>query len=135
MCLVVFFSELAQKNQAEREAKRALHEAGVAKKKEIIAHSIAIKSERQVDSIPPNFSLEHFGFCLETFESIRRWSTSRWKRIERERRQDIQHLLVLSSIFVNIDLKRQAEAPEKEAKDKHQKLWDGLLELLDCEHR
>jgi len=40
---------LAQKNHAEREAKRGLHEAGVAKKKEIIAGSIAIKSERQVN--------------------------------------------------------------------------------------
>ncbi|CAF3677316.1 unnamed protein product [Adineta steineri] len=39
--------ELAQKTQAEREAQRVLHEAGVAKKKEIISKSIAIKSERQ----------------------------------------------------------------------------------------
>ncbi len=40
---------MAQKTQAEREAKRQLHEAGVAKKKEIISKSIAIKSERQVN--------------------------------------------------------------------------------------
>ncbi len=39
---------MAQKTQTEREARRTLHEAGVAKKKEIIAKSIAIKSERQV---------------------------------------------------------------------------------------
>ncbi|CAF1214276.1 unnamed protein product [Rotaria sp. Silwood1] len=39
--------ELAQKVQAGREAKRALHEAGVAKKKQIIASTIANKSERQ----------------------------------------------------------------------------------------
>ena len=39
---------MAQKTQVEREAKRVLHEAGVAKKNEIIAKSIAIKSERQV---------------------------------------------------------------------------------------
>ncbi len=45
------FSELAQKTQAERDAKRVLHEAGVAKKKEIIAKSIAIKSEQQVNLI------------------------------------------------------------------------------------
>jgi hypothetical protein len=42
---------LAQKTQVEREANRALHEAGVAKKKEIIARSIAIKSEREVSLI------------------------------------------------------------------------------------
>jgi hypothetical protein len=42
---------LAQKTQAEREAQRVLHEAGVAKKKEIIAKSIAIKSEQQVNLI------------------------------------------------------------------------------------
>lgn len=41
-------SELAQRGRAEREAKRALHEAGVAKKKEIVTRSIVIKSERQV---------------------------------------------------------------------------------------
>lgn len=46
--LLLLFSELAQKTRAEREAKRALHEAGVAKKKEIIANAVAIKSERQV---------------------------------------------------------------------------------------
>lgn len=40
-------SELAQKGRAEREAKRALHEAGVTKKKEIMAQSIVIKAERQ----------------------------------------------------------------------------------------
>ncbi|CAF0910911.1 unnamed protein product [Rotaria sp. Silwood1] len=39
--------ELAQKVQAGREAKRALHEAGVAKKKQIMASTIANKSERQ----------------------------------------------------------------------------------------
>jgi hypothetical protein len=39
---------LAQKTEAERAAKRALHEVGVVKKREIIAKSIAIKSERQV---------------------------------------------------------------------------------------
>jgi hypothetical protein len=44
------FSELAQKTNAEREAKRLLHEAGVAKKKEIIEKSVAIKSDRQVNS-------------------------------------------------------------------------------------
>ncbi len=43
------FSELAQKTRAEREAKRALHAAGVAKKKEIISNSVAIKSDRQVN--------------------------------------------------------------------------------------
>ena len=43
------FSELAQKTNAEREAKRLLHEAGVAKKKEIIEKSVAIKSDRQVN--------------------------------------------------------------------------------------
>ncbi|CAF0901189.1 unnamed protein product [Adineta ricciae] len=75
--------ELAQRNQAEREAKRALHEAGVAKKKEIIAHSIAIKSERQ----------------------------KRLKELENE-------------VQVAEKLKHQAEAPEKEAKDKYQKLWE-----------
>ncbi len=42
---------MAQKTQAERDAKRVLHEAGVAKKKEIIAKSIAIKSEQQVNLI------------------------------------------------------------------------------------
>jgi hypothetical protein len=42
------FSELAQKTQAEREARRALHEAGVAKKKEIIANLVVIKSDRRV---------------------------------------------------------------------------------------
>ena len=46
--LLVFLSELAQKNRAEREAKRVLHEAGVAKKKEIVAQSFAIKADRQV---------------------------------------------------------------------------------------
>ena len=45
-----FRSELAQKTQAEREAKRLLHEAGVAKKNEIIAQSANIRSERQVRS-------------------------------------------------------------------------------------
>ncbi len=45
------FSELAQKTQAERDAKRSLHAAGVAKKKEIIEKSIAIKDERQVKLI------------------------------------------------------------------------------------
>lgn len=39
---------MAQKTQAERDAKRALHEAGVAKKKDIIAKSIAIAAERKV---------------------------------------------------------------------------------------
>ena len=46
--LCVLLSELAQKNRAEREAKRVLHEAGVAKKKDIVAQSFAIKAERQV---------------------------------------------------------------------------------------
>jgi hypothetical protein len=41
---------LAQKTNAEREAKRLLHEAGVTKKKEIIEKSVAIKSDRQVNS-------------------------------------------------------------------------------------
>jgi hypothetical protein len=45
----LFCSELAQKTRAEREAKRALHAAGVAKKKEIISNSVAIKSDRQVN--------------------------------------------------------------------------------------
>ncbi len=45
---------MAQKTQAEREAKRILHEAGVAKKKEIIARSVTIKSEHQVNSIRKN---------------------------------------------------------------------------------
>jgi hypothetical protein len=43
-----FSSELAQKTRAEREAKQALHEAGVAKKKEIIARSVVIKVDREV---------------------------------------------------------------------------------------
>jgi hypothetical protein len=43
------FSELAQKTRAEREAKRALHAAGVAKKKEIIAKSVVMISDRQVN--------------------------------------------------------------------------------------
>ncbi|CAF2752166.1 unnamed protein product [Rotaria sp. Silwood2] len=38
--------ELAQKTKAEHEAKRALHEAGVAKKKEIMAKSIVTQSTR-----------------------------------------------------------------------------------------
>ena len=42
-------SELAQKTLAEREAKRALHAAGVAKKKEIITNSIVLKTDRQVN--------------------------------------------------------------------------------------
>lgn len=42
-------SELAQKTRAEREAKRILHETGVAKKKEIITNAAAIKQERQVE--------------------------------------------------------------------------------------
>ncbi|CAF3483544.1 unnamed protein product [Rotaria sp. Silwood1] len=42
-----FIRFLSQKVQAGREAKRALHEAGVAKKKQIIASTIANKSERQ----------------------------------------------------------------------------------------
>ncbi|CAF5179246.1 unnamed protein product, partial [Rotaria magnacalcarata] len=39
--------ELTQKFQAVRDARRTLHEAGIAKKKEIIAKSKAITSERQ----------------------------------------------------------------------------------------
>ena len=51
-CVLPVFSELAQKTQAEREAKRALHEAGVNKKKEIMARSVVLQTERQViDSI------------------------------------------------------------------------------------
>lgn len=47
-CLFFFSSELAQKTQAERDAKQTLHKAGVEKKQEIIAQSMAIRSERQV---------------------------------------------------------------------------------------
>ena len=43
------FSELHQKTNAEREARRALHEAGVAKKKAIIAQSAAFRTEQQVN--------------------------------------------------------------------------------------
>ena len=41
-------SELAQKTQAERDARRALHAAGVAKKLEIIRESVGVKADRQV---------------------------------------------------------------------------------------
>ena len=60
--ILLDFSELAQKGRAEREAKRALHEAGVAKKKEIITRSVVIKSERQVKSKSFNSRLQCFLF-------------------------------------------------------------------------
>ena len=47
MCFLLC-SELAQKTRAEREAKRALHEAGVAKKKEIVSNAVTMQAERKV---------------------------------------------------------------------------------------
>jgi hypothetical protein len=61
------FSELAQKTQVEREAKRVLHEAGVAKKKEIISQSIAIKSDRQVNSNQRKNNENIYSDFLETY--------------------------------------------------------------------
>lgn len=55
-----YFSELAQKTQAEREAKRALHEAGVNKKKEIMEKSVVLKAERQVTKKTRQFSFVRF---------------------------------------------------------------------------
>ena len=71
----VFFSELAQKTQAERDAKRALHEAGVAKKKEIMAHSMAIQSERQVNRFSSRSNGWSIDFISDAFERTRRRST------------------------------------------------------------
>lgn len=39
---------MAQKSKAEYEARRALHEAGVAKKKEIMAKSVVAEAARKV---------------------------------------------------------------------------------------
>jgi hypothetical protein len=63
ICIYLFFSELAQKSLAERVAKRALHQAGVAKKKEIIAKSAVIKSDRQVN-FKKKISFEIFLFSF-----------------------------------------------------------------------
>ncbi len=49
---------MAQKTQAEREARQALHEAGVAKKKEIIEKSALIKSDRQVNLIKTTMKIK-----------------------------------------------------------------------------
>ncbi|CAF3804827.1 unnamed protein product, partial [Rotaria magnacalcarata] len=82
--------ELAQKSRAEQEARRALHEVGVAKKKDIMAKSIAAVSARKVR-------------LLELEQELR--------TIENELKEKEA-------------LKQLAEAPENEAKEKHQKLWD-----------
>ncbi|CAF0992039.1 unnamed protein product [Adineta ricciae] len=82
--------ELAQKSRAEREARRALHEAGVAKKMEIIKQSVVIKADRET-------RLREFEQNLEKLESELK---------EKE------------------ELKNQAEIPENEAKEKHQKIWE-----------
>jgi len=96
--------ELAQKTQAEREAKRALHEAGVNKKKEIMAKSVVLKAERQT-------KLDELNNELVQAESLLK---------EKE------------------ELKQKAEAPETEAKDKQQKLWDeqrAVREALENERK
>ncbi|CAF1287861.1 unnamed protein product [Adineta steineri] len=82
--------ELAQRTRAEREARRALHAAGVAKKLEIISKSVLIKSDRE----------------------------ARLRELE-EGLQKVEDELKGKE-----ELKQQAEAPENEAKDKHQKLWE-----------
>lgn len=127
-----FLSELAQKTHAEREAKRVLHEAGVAKKKEIIAHSVNIQSERQVRSLGRQARVHSAVSRPVSMISNEIWvnSTKNWKQKKVDpfpqiERRDAHHL--------RLELKRQAEAPETEAKDKHQKLLDGnCVSLFSC---
>ncbi len=80
-----FSSELAQKTRAEREAKQALHEAGVAKKKEIIARSVVIKVDREVKE---NFEIFYLSICSRLDTSQWTWKefTKSWKWIKRKRR-------------------------------------------------
>lgn len=63
------FSELAQKVQAERAEKQALHEAGVKKKKEIIAKSAADKAERQVNRYFAYNNDKSFVLCSDASQS------------------------------------------------------------------
>ncbi|CAF3133827.1 unnamed protein product [Rotaria socialis] len=82
--------ELAQKSRAEHEARRILHEVGVAKKKDIMVKSIVAVSARKARLLELEQELQTIDNELKEKEA----------------------------------LKQLAEAPESEAKEKHQKLWE-----------
>ncbi|CAF0988010.1 unnamed protein product [Rotaria sordida] len=63
--------ELAQKTKAEREAKQALHEAGVIKKKEIIATSVVSKATRQTRLIELEQDLRKLEYELKGKEELK----------------------------------------------------------------